>query len=118
MSAADKAKKSRASSQRASSHRESGDAWHNYDYENLPELNAKQLASFRPVTANEHQRFRDGTVRPVGRPRKPAEEKGQLVSMRFTPKMLAALKARAKASGVSGWQTYAKQVLQRHLAKT
>lgn len=95
----------------------STDAWSTYDYDSLPELSDEQLGSLRPVTAAEHRRFRDGTMRPVGRPKKAPGEKEKLVSMRFAPRLIAALKAKAKACGISGWQTYAKQILREHLAK-
>jgi hypothetical protein len=33
------------------------DAWAGYDWDNLPELTDAQLATFRPVTAKEQERF-------------------------------------------------------------
>ena len=81
----------------------------------MPELTNEQLASFRRVTAKEHKRLRDGKIRKVGRPPKPADEKEVLVSIRFPPRMLAQLKAKARSQGYKGWQTYTKELLKKAL---
>jgi len=104
-------KKSSASSQQEKSPAPKGDPWKDYDYENLPELTTEQIATFKPITTEQHERFLTGTIRSVGRPKKSPSEKENIVAIRFSEVFLERLKAKAKANGFAAWQTYAKKVL-------
>jgi hypothetical protein len=85
--------------------------WKDYDDQSLPELTERQLAAFKRVTPKQHRTLSKGKVRPVGRPKKTKAEKENPVSIRLSKSFLRRLKARAKESGYTQWQSYAKLVL-------
>jgi predicted DNA binding CopG/RHH family protein len=71
----------------------------------------EQIATFKPITTEQHEQFLTGTIRSVGRPKKAPSEKENIVAIRFSEVFLERLKAKAKANGFAAWQTYAKKVL-------
>lgn len=119
-----KSKSSGSSPQEASLPKKKG-LFQDYDYENLPELTAEQLKAFKRVSPEQHKRFSEietiqvlsgGKVvetKKIGRPRKHPHEKENVVSIRLSKAFLQRLK---KKAGKIGWQTYVKQVLEKHLA--
>lgn len=90
----------------------------------MPELTMEQLGTFRPAKSEKKaQLAQAGTIvvldgetvvatRKVGRPQKSAQEKEMVRSIRLSESFLARLKARAEAAGYTGWQTYAKKLLE------
>lgn len=87
--------------------------WKDYDFENLPELSADQIADFRKVTKETHQKFQVTSVRKVGRPAKPVTEKEKQISIRFKPAMLKKIKEKARRNGYSSYQRFIKAVLEK-----
>lgn len=98
----------------------------NYDYDNMHELTKEQLALFKQVSPEQHKKFsaidtvhilKDGEiveVRKIGRPKKSLDEKENIVAIRLSKIFIERLK---KKAGATGWQTYAKQILEKHLAE-
>ena len=112
-------KKSSGSSRQGNSPRGKKNVWKNYDYDELPELNDEQLASFRKITPAEHEKLKQGVVLKVGRPKKTPEEKEDVpVSIRFSSALLEQLQKQAGKEGFAHWQTFAKKILSDYLKKT
>ncbi len=111
-----KTAKRSALSQQENSHPKKKGAWEGYDFENLPHLSDEQLASFRKVTPEEHERFKRivSEGKKVGRPLKPQEEKEHIRSIRISDHLLEAIKTKADKLGI-GWQTYVKKVVSEDL---
>ena len=95
------------------------DAWEGYDDQELPEMTDEQLTSFKPVSKEQHLRFKKvvAEAKKMGRPPKPLEEKERVHAIRFSDHLLDALKAKAHKAGLR-WQTYAKQILTAEINKT
>ena len=104
-------KKSSESSQRARQPKGKRSSSKKSASSEIPELTAKQLAAFRPVSRKRHQELKKAVAEHRGRPRKAPEEKENVVSIRFSKSFLDKLKAKAQEEGYSAWQTYAKDVL-------
>jgi len=79
-------------------------------------MSESQLKRFRKVTTEEHERFKrivnNGRR---GRPKKPANEKEHVHSIRFSDSFLEKLKLKAIKEGFTAWQTYAKKILAENL---
>jgi uncharacterized protein (DUF4415 family) len=95
------------------------------DHEIIPELTTEQLALFKQVSPEDHAKFLsidivrviengEVKVKKVGRPKKKPEEKENVVAIRLSKIMIESLK---KKAGDLGWQTYAKRILEEHLAE-
>ncbi len=111
-------KKSSASFQQESLPQKKKDVWEGYDDEKLPEMTDEQLASFKPVSKEQHQRFKKMVAggKKMGRPPKPQEEKERVHAIRFSDHLLDGLKAKAQKAGLR-WQTYAKLILAAEINK-
>ena len=104
--------RSSGSSQPENRRPEKSDVWKGYDYDNLPELTQEQLATFKPITQEKHERFKQMVARGRrGRPRKSAQEKEHVHSIRLSDSFLQRLKNKAMEKGFTAWQTYVKKVL-------
>ena len=96
-----------------------------YDVENMPELSQEQLALFKRVSPDRYNQVsaidtvrilkKDKVlkVKKLGRPKKSPEEKENIVAIRLSKAFIKRLKKRA---GKTGWQTYAKKILEDHLS--
>ena len=85
----------------------------------MPELTEEQAASFRPITQEEHLRFKKMLAggKRTGRPTKPLDEKEHVHGIRFSDQLLNKIKAKADVVGL-GWQTYVKKILAAEVEKT
>jgi len=69
----------------------------------------------RQVSAKEHKKYAEAVNAHLGRPKKSADEKENVVSIRLSETFIKQLKAKAHKKGYKAWQTYAKKILADHI---